>query len=170
MNTGAIKTLLSDSGRFEHSPDKPRVGDIALWEGHVGIVSAVGKGNTMKLVHASGKGKLSGENPYAISPAKYRSSTFYGYYRPIHETKNHVAGSPSSDQFITSKTRSVATKNQKGVYRSGADGTFPLQEVIVRPSSGQFPSEPVSLPSPVVPKLNVPVPQVSSTPTKLPTK
>jgi|GEM_PF-6362319 len=150
MDTRAIKALVSQKDKFDHSVDTPRVGDIALWEGHVGIVSGVGKGNTMKLIHASGVGKLSGENKYAISPGKYRSGTFYGYYRPIHEvagSAGKVLGQPFAPQAAPPRSA------QPGVhYKSGADGTFLLDEAVIR---GQVPGG-AGLPQPVVPRLVVP--------------
>jgi hypothetical protein len=85
MNTGALKVLLSQKDKFEHSKDKPRAGDIALWEGHVGIVSDVDAHNKFKMIHATGGNRLSVENKYFTTPEKYRSGKFYGYYRPIGE-------------------------------------------------------------------------------------
>lgn len=168
MNTGAIKALVSRADRFEHSKDQPKVGDIALWEGHVGIVSGVGKGNTIKLIHASGKGKLSGENKYAISPAKYRSGIFYGYYRPINELHGNSVDLKNPSRFPMAKAASTPqpTRSVPG-HRSNADGSFPLREIIVRPSPGQA-SDAASAPYPVVPKLEMPFPQ--NVPAKLPTK
>lgn len=164
MNTGAIKALVSQKDKFAHSTNTPKVGDIALWEGHVGIVSGVGKGNTMKLIHASGKGKLSGENKYAISPSKYRSGTFYGYYRPIQEEQGssytkplHVAPKASTIPRPTQRSRG---------YTSDADGSFRLQEVIVWPAPNQLPNDSVRLPHPVIPTLNFP--SLEGIPSKLP--
>lgn len=85
MNSETLLTLLRDKRRFVHS-DTPRMGDVALWASHAGIVGATGTGGTMKLVHAKGAGQLSGENTYAITPEQYRTgSTFYGYFRPLTE-------------------------------------------------------------------------------------
>ena len=94
MNTDALKALLDQKDKFTHSKDTPRVGDIALWKGHVGIVSAVEKGSAIKLIHAAGVGKLSLENKYAIKPSQYRSGTFYGYYRPLHEERGGGSTAP----------------------------------------------------------------------------
>ena len=87
MNTKALKTFLSDQNKFEHSM-RPQIGDIALWEGHTGIVTGIDKAGRIKLTHARGERKLSGENSKAIFPSQYRSSLFYGYYRPIHENES----------------------------------------------------------------------------------
>lgn len=86
MGAKGLKAYFSNTEAFDFSADAPQAGDIAVWEGHVGVVGEVGDGNTIKLIHARGAGKLASENKYAISPEKYRSSTFYGYYRPKVET------------------------------------------------------------------------------------
>lgn len=152
MDTRALKTFLSQADKFVHAKDQPQAGDVALWDGHVGIVSEVGKGNTIRLVHASGKGKLSGENKYAISPAKYRSGTFYGYYRPINEAQRGTAGSPTTTPF-------ARPAKSAGDYRSGPGGSFPLREIVVRPSPGQYLPGPADWPQPIAPKVIVPSPQ-----------
>ncbi|PWG78032.1 RHS repeat-associated core domain-containing protein, partial [Pararcticibacter amylolyticus] len=85
QNTAAMKTFFGENGKFIHS-DKPEVGDIALWNGHVGIVSGVDKSGKIKLIHARGKSKKASENAYYLSPKAYRDSEFYGYYRPVKET------------------------------------------------------------------------------------
>ena len=77
-----LLAFLNNSIVFEHS-NSPEVGDIAAWDGHVGIVTGVGDNGTIKLTHARGAGKLSAENRYAISPETYKpDAEFYGYYRP----------------------------------------------------------------------------------------
>lgn len=80
LNSDGLKILLSDNKKFEHS-NSAKAGDIALWDGHVGIVSSV-EGAKIRLIHARGEGKLSSENKYHILPSEYRTSKFYGYYRP----------------------------------------------------------------------------------------
>jgi len=86
MNSSGLKSYFDNTEQFEHSENEPQVGDIAVWKGHVGVVTEVGEDGKIKLTHARGSGKLSKENPYAISPEEYRDSEFYGYYRPINET------------------------------------------------------------------------------------
>jgi RHS repeat-associated protein len=86
MNTDQLKSFFSDSKSFIHTLDDPKPGDIALWNGHVGLVTEVASGGKIKLIHARGVGKDVKENPYAILPKQYRDSKFYGYYRPIVET------------------------------------------------------------------------------------
>jgi len=140
MNTENIKALLSRKDRFAHSKEVPKVGDIALWEGHVGIVSEVGKNNTIRLVHAAGVGKISFENKYAIKPSQYRLGTFYGYYRPLHEELTGVAGFPTiadPARPFPPKTQKISARDQPTKFRSDAGGTFPLDEVVVRPSTSQ---------------------------------
>ncbi|GHT25326.1 hypothetical protein FACS189430_11800 [Bacteroidia bacterium] len=88
MRSGDIRTFLSDETKFAHSKDKPQVGDIAVWDGHVGVVTAVDTNDKIKLTHARGVGKLSQENPHFATPEQYRNSTFYGYFHPINETES----------------------------------------------------------------------------------
>lgn len=86
MAGSGLKAFLDNNEKFEFSTT-PKVGDIAAWDGHVGIVTEVGENGNIKLTHARGKDKLSAENRYASKPEKYRpGSKFYGYYRPINET------------------------------------------------------------------------------------
>ncbi|WP_052430406.1 eCIS core domain-containing protein [Sporocytophaga myxococcoides] len=80
LNSDGLKNLLSNNKKFEHS-NSAKAGDIALWDGHVGIVSSV-EGAKIRLIHARGEGKLSSENKYHILPSEYRTSKFYGYYSP----------------------------------------------------------------------------------------
>jgi len=120
MGSGALKVFLDNKSKFEHS-DKPQVGDIALWEGHVGIVTGVDKDGKIKVTHARGKGKLSQENPYFITPKQYRDASFYGYYRPINETPD--SSNPAT--ISTTNSTNSAPENEK-VYRGKT-----LQEVIV---------------------------------------
>ena len=164
MTTKDLQKLLSQPSNFAHSSDQPQVGDVALWEGHVGIVSGVGKGNTIRLIHASGKGKLAGENKYAISPAKYRSGTFYGYYRPVHEGY----ASPGAAEPTPLKALGNLSNSRPQIkdFRSDADGTFPLREVFVRPGPGQTVPFSGTGPVPTTPQVNIPSP--SGPPSPLP--
>ncbi len=84
QNTSAMKTFFKDKSKFIHSKD-PQAGDIALWNGHVGIVGSV-KNGKIKLIHARGRGKQSKESSVYLEPSAYRDSEFYGYYRPVKET------------------------------------------------------------------------------------
>lgn len=85
LNTTGIKELLDDESRFTHDTANPAIGDIAVWKGHVGIVTGV-EGERIKLTHARGSEKLAAENAYAIPPEQYRDAEFYGYYRPKSES------------------------------------------------------------------------------------
>ena len=69
-----------------HSENNPQIGNVAVWEGHVGIVTAVNDDESKKMTHTRGVDKLSQENPHFATPSQYHNSTFYGYYRPINET------------------------------------------------------------------------------------
>ncbi len=82
-DTKSLQKVLSDTKKWTKS-DTPEPGDVALWKGHTGIVGEANKAGEIKLIHARGAGKLSGENKYAIPPQKYRDG-FIGYYRPTKE-------------------------------------------------------------------------------------
>ena len=180
MNTDDIKALLSRKDLFAHSKTIPKVGDIALWKGHVGIVSEVGKNNTFRLVHAAGAGKLSLENKYAIEPGQYRSGTFYGYYRPLREDLTGSVDSPTVAapalaapiRPLPPKAQKTSALNQPAKFRSDADGTFPLDEVVVRPSTSQTqfeaPNDSINLVPHSPPAVTIPVPV--GPPSKLPTR
>jgi RHS repeat-associated protein len=101
MRSGDLRTFLSDKTKFSHSEDKPQIGDIAVWEGHVGIVTVVNSdGSKIKLTHARGVDKPSQENPHFATPRQYRNSTFYGYYHPIDETPNTNNSVPAAQERI----------------------------------------------------------------------
>ena len=87
MASGSIKNFLSDETKFEHSKDSPQAGDIAVWQGHVGIVSET-DGDKVKIIHASHPGKLSYENSTCQKPSVYCTANFYGYYHPKNENSN----------------------------------------------------------------------------------
>ncbi|NMC33977.1 MAG: CHAP domain-containing protein, partial [Veillonellaceae bacterium] len=112
MNSSGLKSYFDNKDKFINSAD-PQVGDIAVWKGHVGVVTEVGEDGKIKLTHARGAGKLSKENPYAISPEQYRDSEFYGYYRPVTETP---------DGKIDNNGNPVATNNQS----TNSTGSFDL--------------------------------------------
>ena len=84
MNSAGIRDFL-EKGDFEKSTTTPQVGDIAVWEGHVGIVTEV-DGEKFKLAHARGKDKLSAENGVCTDKSTYRTSEFYGFYREADNT------------------------------------------------------------------------------------
>lgn len=82
LTSGGIYNKLSTSDDFESSLTNPQVGDIAVWEGHVGIVTDT-NGEKFRMAHARGVGKLSAENGSFISKEQYRSSQFLGFFRPV---------------------------------------------------------------------------------------
>ncbi|MEY1639109.1 RHS repeat-associated core domain-containing protein [Tenuifilum osseticum] len=112
MNSSGLKSYFDNKDKFISSAD-PQVGDIAVWKGHVGVVTEVGEDGKIKLTHARGAGKLSMENPYAIYPEQYRDSEFYGYYRPVTETP---------DGKIDNNGNPVTTNNQS----TNSTGSFDL--------------------------------------------
>jgi RHS repeat-associated protein len=120
MNTKALRTMLNDDTKFEHTMDEPQTGDIALWSSHTGVVTEVGKGNKIKLTHARGEGKLSSENKYAISPDDYTSEKFLGYYRPIVET-------PDGKQLNTGSAK--PSKKNENADNEKTDNTRIIQMI-----------------------------------------
>ena len=84
-NKNSIGKLLFNKSKFIQS-STPNVGDIAFWEGHVGIVSEVGKDGKFKLTHAANSRSNILENPYLINASQYHPGTFYGFFRPLNET------------------------------------------------------------------------------------
>lgn len=81
LNSKQIAELVSNEDAFVKS-NIPQEGDIAVWEGHVGIVTSVNEEGNFKLSHARGDGKLSAENSSHTTVQKYRKSTFLGFYHP----------------------------------------------------------------------------------------
>jgi len=127
MNSSGLKSYFDNKDKFISSAD-PQVGDIAVWKGHVGVVTEVGEDGKIKLTHARGAGKLSKENPYAISPEQYRDSEFYGYYRPVTETP---------DGKIDNNGKPVATNNQSNNSTESFDLT-PQPETAVQDNTRVF--------------------------------
>ncbi|MBO9675443.1 MAG: hypothetical protein J7577_18485, partial [Sphingobacteriaceae bacterium] len=122
QNTSSMKSYFGNRKQFNHSKT-PEIGDIALWDGHVGIVSGVDKNNKIKLIHARGKGKLAQENPNFATPEQYRDSEFYGYYHPVNETpdgkldgkeNSQTTNKPSANQDDDAK-RKKQSDYQKAV-------------------------------------------------------
>lgn len=175
MNAEAIKSLLSQRDKYVHSLT-PQPGDIALWSGHVGIVSAVDADGKFRMIHASGAGRPALENKFFTTAGKYRSGTFYGYYRPIGESgrielpkrRPQVAvNEAKSDTHPTASNTTGRTKASHQGQRSNDDGTFPLPEVTVVSSPGQ--SNLPQNPSILTPKIKL-SPNDNLLPTVLPNK
>ena len=84
-NTMGLKKMLNDNSKFIKSED-PQMGDIALWEGHIGIVSDVDKDGRIKLIHAKGTyyGVVEEESFQYVD--EITKKDFEGFYRPINET------------------------------------------------------------------------------------
>lgn len=87
QNTSAMRSYFGNRNQFIHS-ESPKAGDVALWKGHVGIVSSVDKKGKVKLIHARGYSKVASESANYLPVEKYRDSEFYGYYRPVKETED----------------------------------------------------------------------------------
>jgi hypothetical protein len=123
LANSSLKSFLDNTEIFEFSSNQPQIGDIAVWDGHVGIVTGVNEdGSKIKLTHARGSGKLAQENPYAIKPSQYRSSTFHGYYHPVNETEDGKVSAING-----AKSSSAQTTANERVYNGGT-----LPEVVVR--------------------------------------
>lgn len=98
QNTSSMKSFFGNKKKFTNSK-MPQVGDVALWNGHVGIVSAVKKDGAFKLIHARGRNKLAQENPNYTTADVYRDSEFYGFYKPINETPDgKIDGEAENEQ------------------------------------------------------------------------
>jgi len=83
----SIGKILFDKEKFIHDLN-PKVGDVAFWEGHVGIVSEVGKDGKFKLTHAANSRSNILENKWAIPAYMYSDGEFYGFFRPKNETED----------------------------------------------------------------------------------
>ena len=138
MNTFALLTFLSDKSKF-HFSNEAKIGDIALWDGHAGIVTGLGKDGAIKLTHARGIGKTANENPYAISPEKYRpGSNFLGYFRPIGENPDQDNYNDIEKENNHQKALNIQEiVNDQFIYYGGV-----LNEIIVY-STGYEPIKPL---------------------------
>ena len=92
-----LLSYLQNDEKFEFS-QTAKIGDIAAWDGHFGIVTEVGDDGKIKLTHARGVGKLAKENAWAIKPEQYRSN-FIGYFRPISESDNSGGAEDNNTYF-----------------------------------------------------------------------
>ncbi len=110
----SIGKILFDKEKFIQDLN-PKVGDVAFWEGHVGIVSEVGKDGKFKLIHAANSRSNILENKWPITASEYNPNKFYGFFRPKNETEDgkeiditrdvKERGEKKSENFIyTSKT------------------------------------------------------------------
>jgi CHAP domain len=112
MTSSALQTFFSDQKKFVHSMT-PQAGDIAIWDGHVGIVGAA-KNGKMKLIGETHPGGESQENPYFITPdQEVPGKHFYGYYRPIKETPDGKV-KPNS-QWAKTNIQSTTTTTHSNV-------------------------------------------------------
>lgn len=125
MNSGGLKTYF-EKNKFSKSKTNPKVGDIALWEGHTGIVTDVDKNGKFKLAHARGKGKLSQENPHFTIASVYNSSTFLGFYHPSSEDEtppqdasNTEPSPPEVDEGASSEDEIIGPIQLKEVVITG---------------------------------------------------
>jgi hypothetical protein len=107
MDVSAL-TAFFGTKQFSHSVTKPQLGDIAVFEHHVGIVTVV-SGEKIQLSHASGSKHDNIEQPTPILPSDYGAGKLIGYYRPllVNETSEGKAISvtgdtPEPDQGSTS--------------------------------------------------------------------
>ena len=90
MNIGGksrVQAFFGNENIFEND-FTPQVGDVAGWDGHWGIVSAVDDNGNIKLTHAANSKRGAIENSSFISPSKYSSGKFLGFFRPKVETKD----------------------------------------------------------------------------------
>jgi RHS repeat-associated protein len=125
--TSTLKKFLTDQTLFIHS-DKPQVGDIALWDGHTGIVGEVDKNGLIKLIHATHGTNPSAQNKYFTTPeTMHPGGDFLGYFRPLHEkpdgkvkpTSQWVNSSASSGKTsVVSRKKAEVPKTTSSVKNS----------------------------------------------------
>ena len=126
MTTGTLRTYFSNEKRFIHS-DKPQVGDIALFVGHVGIVGAVrSTDGNIKLIHETHPNDESKENPYFTTTDKMDpGAEFLGYYRPVTETPDgkDLSSMDEDNQIDTQDDENPPAKPSTGkpVYQNNID-------------------------------------------------
>ncbi|MBB4038331.1 RHS repeat-associated protein [Dysgonomonas hofstadii] len=116
MNTAGLKDFF-EKNDFEQSTTA-QVGDIALWNGHTGIVTGVEEGGKVVITHARGVGKLSQESTKALTPQEYRPGTFHGFYRPNNETvdgkvSQNAKLNPASPLFYGAEGAPVTVEGKK---------------------------------------------------------
>ena len=113
LNTKGLYEFLNHSDKFTFS-DHPHPGDIALWKGHVGIVSEVSKDDRYKLIHAANPKSGSLENPHFTTSNVY-AKDFIGFFRPKTETTDnnkkmiYTAEASIDPAFIYAEFRSLGT-------------------------------------------------------------
>jgi hypothetical protein len=122
MNAGGLKSYF-EKEKFSKSA-KPKAGDIALWEGHTGIVTEVDKNGQFKLAAGRGTGKLSRENPNFTTASVYNTSTFLGFYHPSSEDET-----PPQDAANTEPSTQADTEDSSNDEVVGP--TILLKEVTV---------------------------------------
>ena len=94
-----LGVLLNSEDKFERATS-PKIGDIAFWEGHTGIVSGVDeKTGTFTLIHAAGT------KQGIVESEKFKTDYipgFQGFYRPKEETPENkqidITKSPVTEQ------------------------------------------------------------------------
>jgi hypothetical protein len=84
FSSSAMKYFLDNQDKFVHSKTAI-VGDIAVWKGHVAVVTGVHENGKIDVVMARGVGKSSKEFQ-SVTPEKLSGGQFYGYYHPVKET------------------------------------------------------------------------------------
>ena len=99
-NTGGLETFLGNEDKFEHTMDSPQPGDIALWNGHTGIVGDVDKNGKIKLIHAANPKRGTVEEKNFLSPNQISKKEFKGYYRPKKETPDGKVGKDAKTKTL----------------------------------------------------------------------
>ena len=85
MAGSGLQIFFMDDKKFIRDT-KAKIGDYALWAGHVGVVTKI-EGEKIAIVHARGNKKPSAEQPIPILPSEYGvKGEFIGYFRPKVET------------------------------------------------------------------------------------
>jgi len=107
FNSSSMRSYLDNSDKFEHS-SSPQVGDIAVWKGHVAVVTGVYEDGKIDVVMARGKGRSSKEIKSSTSQ-NLNPNTFYGYYHPINETPDGKLGNSTQAQSGTTGNNNASS-------------------------------------------------------------
>jgi len=98
LTSSSMKVLLDNQDKYVHS-ETAQIGDIALWKGHVAIVTGVRKNGKIDVIMARGGDRPSKEFQSA-TPDKLSGGKFYGYYHPINETPDGKVQSNGAQQPV----------------------------------------------------------------------
>ena len=137
MNIGGksrVQAFFGNENKFEND-FSPQVGDVAGWDGHWGIVSAVDDNGNIKLTHAANSKRGAIENSSFISPSKYSSGKFLGFFRPKVETKDGKV-IPKPGAKVMDKSKIAITLSEVTITRDSPSShtSYRVNVEAVKPS------------------------------------